>query len=78
MFADMAQLVEAQEPAVQRTEENAIKTQEDVERGNVEISKANDHARRRNRLKWYCFLVVVFICIAIALGIGLGVGLSKS
>jgi syntaxin 1B/2/3 len=59
MFEDMAQLVEAQEPAVQRTEENAVQTAEDVKKGNVQIDKANEHARRRNRLKWWCLLVVV-------------------
>jgi len=61
MFAEMAQIVEAQEPVVQRTEENAVQTAEDVKRGNVEIDKANEHARRRNRLKWWCLLVVVRI-----------------
>lgn len=59
MFAEMAQLVEAQEPAVQQTEDNAIQTQADVMKGNEQIDKANEHARRRNRLKWWCFLVVV-------------------
>jgi len=59
MFAEMAQLVEAQEPAVQQTEDNAIQTAEDVKRGNEQIDKANEHARRRNRLKWWCLLVVV-------------------
>jgi len=78
MFADMAQIVDAQEPAVERTEENAIKTQEDVQRANTEITKANAHARRRNRLKWWCFLVVVLIILAIGLGVGLGVGLAKA
>jgi syntaxin 1B/2/3 len=61
MFAEMAQIVEAQEPVVQRTEENAVQTAEDVKKGNVEIDKANEHARRRNRLKWWCLLVVVRI-----------------
>lgn len=78
MFTDMAQIVEAQDPVVEHTEQNAIKTAEDVDKANVEITKANEHARRRNRLKWYCLLVVVLICIAIALGVGLGVGLAKS
>lgn len=77
MFADMAQIVEAQDPVIQRTEENAIKTADDVDRGNTEITKANEHARRRNRLKWYCLLVVVLIILAIALGVGLGVGLTQ-
>lgn len=77
MFADMAQIVEAQDPVVEHTEQNAIKTAEDVDKGNTEIDKANEHARRRNRLKWYCLLVVVLIVLAIALGIGLGIGLTK-
>jgi len=76
MFADMAQIVAVQEDDVVRTEINADKTVEDVERANVEIDKANEHARRRNRLKWWCFLVVVLIILAIALGVGLGVGLA--
>jgi len=77
MFADMAQIVEAQDPVVEHTEQNAIKTAEDVDKGNTEIDKANEHARRRNRLKWWCLLVVVLIVMAIALGIGLGIGLTK-
>lgn len=76
MFADMAQIVEAQDPVVEHTEQNAIKTAEDVDKGNTEIDKANEHARRRNRLKWWCLLVVVLIVLAIALGVGLGVGLA--
>jgi len=78
MFADMAQIVEAQDPVVEHTEQNAIKTAEDVDRGNTEIDKANEHARRRNRLKWWCLLVVVLIILAIALGVGLGVGLTHA
>jgi len=77
MFADMAQIVEAQDPIVEHTEQNAIKTAEDVDKGNTEITKANEHARRRNRLKWYCLLLVIIIILAIALGVGLGVGLLK-
>jgi syntaxin 1B/2/3 len=75
MFADMAQIVEAQDEVIQHTEENAIKTQEDVNGANTEITKATEHARRRNRLKWWCLLVVILIIIAIALGIGLGIAL---
>jgi len=76
MFADMAQIVEAQDPVIEHTEQNAIKTAEDVDKGNTEIDKANEHARRRNRLKWWCLLIVVLIILAIALGVGLGVGLA--
>lgn len=78
MFADMAQIVEAQDPVVEHTEQNAIQTAEDVDKGNAEIDKANKHARRRNKLKWYCLIIVILIILAIALGIGLGVGLQHS
>jgi len=77
MFADMAQIVEAQEPVIEHTEQNAIRTAEDVDNANTQIDKANEHARRRNRLKWWCLLIVVLIVLAIALGIGLGIGLTK-
>jgi syntaxin 1B/2/3 len=59
MFADMAQIVEAQDPVVQHTEDNANQVQENVDRGNIEINRASEHARRRRRLKWWCLLLVV-------------------
>lgn len=77
MFADMAQIVEAQDPVIEHTEQNAMNTVEDVGKANTEIEKANEHARRRRRNKWYCLLVVVLIILAIALGVGLGIGLTK-
>ncbi len=78
LFNDVEQLVVAQEPLVEHTEENAIRTEQDVERGNIQVDKAIVSARQRNKLKWYCLLIVVLICIAIALGVGLGVGLAKN
>ncbi|CAG8979228.1 hypothetical protein HYALB_00011285 [Hymenoscyphus albidus] len=73
MFADMAVIVEAQDPVIQHTEENAMQTAQDVDKGNEQIEQANAHARRRRRNKWWCLLVVVLIILAIALGVGLGV-----
>jgi len=78
MFADMAQIVEAQDPVIEHTEQNAIGVTEDVDKANVEQDKAIAHIRRRNKLRWYCLLVVVLIILAIALGIGLGVGLQQA
>lgn len=77
MFADMAQIVEAQDPVIEHTEQNAMQTAEDVDKGNTEIDKANKHARRIRRNKWWCLLIVVLIVLAIALGVGLGVALNK-
>lgn len=78
LFADMAQIVEYQDPLTERIDENAQKTVDDVNRANTELDKSNEHARRRRKLKWYCFLVVVLIILAIALGVGLGIGLTRS
>jgi syntaxin 1B/2/3 len=77
MFADMAQIVEAQDPIIEHTENNAQQTAVDVNLGNEQIDKANEHARRRRRNKWWCLLIVVLIIIAIALGVGLGVALTN-
>ena len=41
------------------------------------MSTGIKHARRRNRLKWWCALVVFLIIVAIALGVGLGVYFSN-
>lgn len=78
LFADMAQIVEAQDPVVERTEQNAMQTVDDIDNANTQLDKSNEHARRRRRNKWYCFLVVVLIILAIALGVGLGIGLPKA
>lgn len=77
MFTDMAQIVEAQEPVIEHTEQNAIKTVEHVDKANKEIDTAKEHAARRRKLKWWCLLVTVLIVLAIALGVGLGVGLAQ-
>lgn len=78
MFNDMDQLVTAQDPFVEQTEQNAQQATEDVEKGNVQVSKAIVHARHRNKLKWWCLFIVFLIMLAIALGVGLGVGLAKA
>ncbi|OHE99067.1 SNARE domain-containing protein [Colletotrichum orchidophilum] len=77
LFQEMATLVEQQEPVVEAAEQNAQQTVENIQKGNEEVKVANQHARRRRKLKWWCFLVVVLIILAIALGVGLGVALTK-
>jgi len=75
MFADMAQIVEAQEPVIEHTERSAMQTTEDMKKANVQIDKAKKSAARARKLKWWCFFLVILIILALALGIGLGVGL---
>lgn len=78
LFNEMDQLVVAQEPLVERTEQNAEQATTDLEGGNVHVSKAIVHARNRNKMKWWCFFIVILIILAIALGVGLGVGLAQT
>src|ERR1700712_1115581 len=73
MFADMAQIVEYQEPIIQHTEQNAENTQEHVKEANVQIDKAKRSAARTRKLKWWCFFIAVLILIIIGLAVGLGV-----
>ncbi|RKF83526.1 Syntaxin-like protein psy1 [Golovinomyces cichoracearum] len=78
LFADMAQLIETQDPAIEQIEQNAVQTTDHVDKANVQIESAKQSAARARKLKWYCLLVAVLIVMAIALGIGLGVGLSRA
>ncbi|KAH8589691.1 t-SNARE [Bisporella sp. PMI_857] len=77
IFADLAQIVESQDPVVEHTEQNAIQTAEDVDKANEQITKASRIARATRRKKWWCLLIVVLIILAIALGVGLGIGLTR-
>ncbi|CCU76323.1 syntaxin 2/SSOI/SNARE domain containing protein [Blumeria hordei DH14] len=78
LFADMAQIVEAQDPVIENTEQNAIHANEHIDKANTQIDAAKNSAARARKLKWYCLLVVILIIVAIALGVGLGIGLTKS
>lgn len=75
MFQDLDTLVIQQEPIVQRAEEQTEITNQHLQKGNEQVGVANEHARRRRRLKWWCLLICVIIVI---LAIGLGVGLYFS
>ncbi|KAK7427096.1 hypothetical protein QQZ08_006365 [Neonectria magnoliae] len=77
LYQDLAAAVEQHEPVIIAAEDNAVNTVENIEKGNEEVKVANEHARRRRKLKWWCALVVLLIVLAIALGVGLGVALTK-
>ncbi|KAM4066249.1 syntaxin domain-containing protein [Hirsutella rhossiliensis] len=78
LYQELATLVEQQDPVVQAAETNAQNTVDNIEKGNEQVKQANEHARRRRKLKWWCFLVVVLIILAIALGVGLGICLGTN
>jgi syntaxin 1B/2/3 len=77
MFADMAQLVNAQEDVVEQTDQNAKRTKEDVHKGIGELADGIDKIRSRNKLRRWCFFITILIILAIALGVGLGIGLNS-
>lgn len=78
IFQDMAQTVEAQDPATDLVEQNAISTVDNIDEGSKQIKLSSRIARATRRKKWWCFWIVVLIIIAIALAVGLGVGLTKA
>jgi syntaxin 1B/2/3 len=78
LYQELATIVEQQDPVVESAEDNAVQTNMNIEKGNEEVNKAKEHAKRARKLKWWCFFIVVLIILAIALGVGLGVGLAKS
>ncbi|KAI0394639.1 t-SNARE [Xylariaceae sp. FL0594] len=75
LFQDLAVLVEQQEVPVAQAEENATKTAQYIDQGNVQVKKGIISARNARKWKWWCLLIVVLI---IALAVGLGVGLVYS
>lgn len=77
LYQELATIVEQQEPVIQAAETNAINTVENIEKGNEQVKVANEHARNRRKLKWWCLLIVVIIILAIALGVGIAVGTKK-
>ncbi len=62
---------------MQRAEEQTEQTNVNLHKGNEEVDTGIKHARRRNRLKWWCALVVFLIILAIALGVGLGIYFNR-
>ncbi|ERT03017.1 syntaxin 1B/2/3 [Sporothrix schenckii 1099-18] len=78
LFNDLDTLVVQQDPIFDQVNEQTTATVGNLEGANKQVASATEHARRRRKLKWWCFLVVVLIILAIALGVGLGIGISKS
>ncbi|KAK3326386.1 t-SNARE [Apodospora peruviana] len=73
LFQDLESLIIQQGAVIERAEEQTEQTNVNLDKGNEEVSKGIEHARRRRRLKWWCALVVFLIILAIALGVGLGI-----
>ncbi|GEM12843.1 syntaxin 1B/2/3 [Rhodotorula toruloides] len=69
LFQDMAVMVEAQDVAIVKIEQNAISTEMDTEKGLENVQKAVVHARNYRKYRWWCFgfIVVIIIIVLIVL-----------
>lgn len=62
LFQEMESLVVQQEVAVVNIEQKGEEVQDNLYKGNEQISTAIVSARSRNRKKWWCLLVVGMLC----------------
>ncbi|GAA5998302.1 uncharacterized protein JCM10292_001107 [Rhodotorula paludigena] len=65
LFQDMAVMVYAQDVTIQRIEQDAIKTEQDMEHGLGNVKKAVVHARNARKYRWWCFGIIVVILIVV-------------
>ncbi|KAM7184288.1 syntaxin-like protein psy1 [Naviculisporaceae sp. PSN 640] len=77
LFQDLEALVIQQGAIIQRAEEQTEQTNTNLDKGNQEVTKGIEHARRRRRLKWWCTLVVFLILLVVGLGVGLGIYFNR-
>lgn len=59
----MAVMVEAQDVAIVKIEQNAISTEMDTEKGLEHVQKAVVHARNYRKYRWWCFGFIVVIVV---------------
>lgn len=74
----MSVLVEQADEQLNFIEENALKTERDMEKANTELSQTIYHMIQTRRRKWICFCIalsiVVIIAAVIALHFTVGLG----
>ncbi|KAK3327441.1 syntaxin-like protein psy1 [Cercophora scortea] len=78
LFQDLDALIIQQGAVIERAEEQTEQTNVNLDKGNEQVSKGIESARRRRKLKWWCALVVFLIVLAIALGVGITIGVRKA
>ncbi|OQE17862.1 hypothetical protein PENSTE_c019G05893 [Penicillium steckii] len=75
LFEEVAELVEEHEFKVEKIEENAISTHDNIQGGNEKLSFAVQSARNARKWKWWILLVCILI---IAIIVGASVGWCKA
>ncbi|BGP46570.1 hypothetical protein JCM10450v2_002417 [Rhodotorula kratochvilovae] len=61
LFQDMAVMVQSQDVAVQKIEQNAVETHQDMETGLGHVKQAVVHARNYRKYRWWCFGIIMII-----------------
>ncbi|GAA5858537.1 hypothetical protein JCM8547_007351 [Rhodosporidiobolus lusitaniae] len=69
LFSDMAVLVHSQDVAIKRVEQNAVETQQDMEKGLGNVKQAVVHARNARKWRKWCFWIIVLIVIVVVLAV---------
>ncbi|KAI8067652.1 t-SNARE [Gilbertella persicaria] len=67
LFMDMQMMVEQQQATLDVVEHHANTTSNDIEQGNVFLTKAIATARSTRTKKWCCFFLCLGICVMIAI-----------
>ena len=57
LFQDMERMVVEQEPMVEQIETGAVETNQNIQKGNTELSGGIEKARAARKKKWICFWI---------------------
>lgn len=57
MFTDLSNMIIAQEPAVEKINEQSQQVVENIQSGTKHVDTAIESGKARNRKKWWCVLI---------------------
>ncbi|GAA5833966.1 hypothetical protein JCM11251_003576 [Rhodosporidiobolus azoricus] len=73
LFSDMAVLVHSQDVSIVKIEQNAVQTEQDMEKGVGDIKQAVVHARNSRKMRWWCFWIWLAIIVIVLIVVGVEV-----
>ncbi|KZZ92793.1 t-SNARE [Ascosphaera apis ARSEF 7405] len=65
MFTDLSNMIIAQEPAVEKINEQSQQVVENIQSGTKHVDTAIESGKARNRKKWWCVLITILVIIVI-------------
>lgn len=66
MMNELAMTVEEQQPMIEKIEQNATVTHENMESGNQNLGAAIVSAKKARKKKWWCFWILVALIVIVA------------